>query len=207
MQRSPLKVSKLLQYCYVTHNARLLKTRIMEGHINLVSDGSYSPQHSIGTTAYRFVVFQGNVLIQGVCRTPGSSLSVNAYRSELMGLYIILLAHIIIYGELKIMSGEVLIGCENLGVISTSFVQDNSLTSASKHIDILWEIHSLRNRLPIVIRHRHVRGHQSEQERMVSSLAEINHQIDHLVKQLLIYYIQYPDTQKSIDIATNRWSI
>lgn len=72
----------------------------------MVSDGSYSPQHSIGMTSYRFEDYQGNILIQGVCRTPGSNSAVNAYRSELMGLYLVLLILQIICDELKITSGE-----------------------------------------------------------------------------------------------------
>ena len=60
---------------------------------------------------------------EGVCRTPGNQEDVNAYRSELMGLYLILLILKIVCEEYPITDGKVMMACDNLGGLKKALQQ------------------------------------------------------------------------------------
>jgi len=122
-------------------------------------------------------------------------------------MYLMVLILDIIHEQLTIKRGKVLLGCDNLGGLTRSFAYKDAAPISSKHFDILWEIHRIRERIPIEINYKHVEGHQSIEGRRKDRMAEMNHQMDLLAKEFLSYCMRYPDTQNHLDISNSRWSV
>jgi len=113
----------------------------------------------------------------------------------------------IIHEQLMIVGGKVLLGCDNIGGLTRRFTYNDAAPISSKHFDILWEIHRIRERILIEINYKHVEGHQSIEGRRKDRMAEMNHQIDLLAKDFLSYCMRYPATKNNIDISNPRWSV
>ena len=135
------EVEELFRFSYIYGNGDELVNKILSGQIRIVCDGSYSPDLNLGSTAYRFEDNKQNILAQGVCRTSGSEDVINAYRSEVMGIYLILLMLQLLCEDKSIKSGTVLIACDNIHGLFKSLKYDTTPSISSTHFDLFWEIY------------------------------------------------------------------
>ena len=98
------------------------------------------------------------IIIQGVCQTTGSNEDVNAYRSELMG--ILMLLKIVRYAirREEIREGGIILACDNEGGLKKSFLQKGTPSINTNHFDIVWEIIHLVKASSIQIKVYHVKA-------------------------------------------------
>ena len=113
----------------------------------------------------------GSQLIKSYVLTPGKSDDISAYRSELIGIYVGCLILKILVQHLQISNRKVTLGCDNEKAISLGLTSKYFSPVTDKHCDILWEIQSIVQSLPIEIMATHVYGHHDSLRRAKSQLA------------------------------------
>lgn len=168
------------------HIAQAIKHGTAQG----ACDGSYMPTRSqcIGTCAW--ILEDSSLpslhLCQGTALTSGwLPTDVNAYRSELQGIYTVLLALRVVTQLHNIESGSVRIACDNETAVELATHMNRALSTASSaHIDLLRSIHWLKQSLPIQITFVHVYGHQDRLTPLdcLPRLVQLNIRCDHMAK-------------------------
>ena len=88
-----------------------------------------------------------------------------AYRSELAGLFGLLVAVNILQKIGDFNDGEVEIGCDELSALRRSFWNGEEDTSSGQpHFDILSGLHGIKREMLTVWKYRHIAGHQEDSE-------------------------------------------
>ena len=197
----------LLRHTYLFADLKIVCEALRKGDWVIVSDGSFSLQAQKGTAVIIIEDSKGTPLIKTYVLTSGHKDDMSAYRSELIGIYVGLLILKLFVEHLNLHRKRVVVGCDNekavqLGLQSTSF----SLVTV-KHLDILWEIQSLRQKSNMIIESRHVYGHQSEEGRAKCQLAHMSHEADGIAKWYLRLCIANPEITISQNLGGEHWSI
>ena len=86
--RSNTDTADLLRYILVFVDKPTLKGLCRHEKLVIASDGSYHPKYRIGTAAIIIETESGISIAKGYCKTHGNKDDVNAYRSELMGIFL-----------------------------------------------------------------------------------------------------------------------
>ena len=133
-----------------------IKTQTLVG----VSDGSF--KDGIGTASFIIENLKGTERIVGLIDVPGHEDEQDAYRSELAGLYGILVVIKQLESYCNRIGGHIIIACDGKGALFKAFDTLKNVSTKSPHYDILGGIHSLRKCIDCNIIPIHVKGHQDE---------------------------------------------
>ena len=127
------------------------------GQAIAVSDGSYADNW--GTAAW--ILTNQHNSISGLCSIPGTSRFHNSYRSELGGLYAILLIVWAIEQVHSSLDIHLSIFCDGLEAIRKSSLPLNRARGSPTQYDLLGAIWHLRRNLRCQPSFHHVKGHQA----------------------------------------------
>lgn len=182
-------------------NGQHVAQAIINGTAHGASDGSYMPSRSKshGTAAWILEdsCTPGLDICYGTSRTTNWHPSdVNAYRSELQGIYMALLMLQSISNIHKITSGSIILYCDNEKAVHLASQTTLPLPSGLAHLDLLRSIRFLRSNLPFSTRIVHIRGHQ---DRLCPSWSltrpsQLNIACDILAKEFLCSLLRTPHT-------------
>jgi len=206
LQTMPEPIQCILQNTQVTCPKEELIDKIMQGSLSMVSDGSYHPDYIKGTAAFRIEDMNRKIILQGVCQTPGAPEDINAYRSEIMGLFALLVSIEWVCKNEEVNGGTITVACDNIRGLERCFSADQRPTCRSRHYDILQQVYDARQRIPIVFYAKHIKGHQTDDQRKGCQIAEMNHEMDLLAKAYLAHCLQFPQAVNQ-DFAGNCWSV
>ena len=83
----------------------------------------------------------------------------------------------------------------------------DSITVTTRQYDILWDINSLLQTLPVTVNIIWVKGHQSSINIQQNQLARMNDTMDSVAKQYAQYCIQHPMEQNDIQYGIQFWHV
>jgi hypothetical protein len=142
-------------------NGKILATAIQspEGMIS-ISDGSFKDNQ--GTACFTLLGPTTKGSIIGPMAVPGEKKVQDAYRSELSGIYgVVVMVHLICKVH-KIKHGKVQIGCDGLSALRRAIDQSGDVDPTTQHFDIIAAIRTWKNKSPIKWTSKHVLGHQDK---------------------------------------------
>ena len=174
-----------------------------------VADGSFHPTHMIGTTGFVFDDGSYNAIGVGGSRVPGPPACHCSYRSELFGIYLVMLIFQRTCNKFQIQKDRITIGCDNIGALDKGLGTQFFPSVQHKHYDIIWAIHSIRNEFPIEIAFLHVKGHQDDEKnyQTLDRWGQLNVLADKEAKRQLSWYINNPDYDRDIPLITPHWTV
>ena len=198
---------ELVKNTFFYSNDQHILHLLQSGEWTIVTDGSYSPNKKKGTAAIIIESASGTPLIKSYVLTPGVADDVNAYRSELIGIYVGCLILKLFREKCETGGQKVIFGCDNEKAVYLGLQSRQFSPVMTKHVDILWEIQSICRSLDIDIEALHVRGHQSQLQCEQSQLARMNAEADGLAKRYLSFCIMNPEVNISQDLGGCHWSV
>ena len=164
------------------NNGASIAEAIRQGTAISVCDGSYKTH--FGTAAY--VLQNGNQRdgrIIGANVTPGHPDDQNPYRSEIAGIFaVVVLVDAIIQAH-KILAGTIELACDCESGITAVFTHEYDSPSQPHH-DLIHEIRARIKASPIEWKFRHVRGHQDKyiSVQLLDLWGQLNVEMDGLAK-------------------------
>jgi hypothetical protein len=165
------------------HQANLpnLVRDIQQGTASAVSDGSYKNDN--GTSAFLLCADDVDNCIIGVNAVPGAPSEQSAYRSELAGVSGILMAIKLVCKKFKITSGSVEIGLDGQQALEAAG-GNWPLKVHQPDFDLLKDIRTKVQQLPIDITGHWLRGHQADHNdyQNLDTRAKLNIQADSIAK-------------------------
>jgi hypothetical protein len=184
VQARPTASKWSVQHFQSSDNGALLAKAIIDGDAIAVCDGSY--KNGKGSAAWVLEGASSEGRISGYNFPPGHSEAQNSYRSELAGLYGVLVMLKTICSLHKVTIGKITIACDNITALGKLDSQNLPQLSAAEH-DFLYAIRRILSALPISYELHHVKGHQDE-ERPKEDLDRwsiLNIEMDTIAKSVL----------------------
>ena len=146
---------------YRTPSISSILQDIRDGKVIGVSDGSFKDK--LGTACWILEDASGSERIVGLVEVPGHDDEHDAYRSELAGLFGLVIAVNTLLEIGKISTGEIEVGCDGLSALHRSFWHEvEDISSANAHFDILSELHGVKKGMDVNWKYRHIAGHQED---------------------------------------------
>jgi hypothetical protein len=134
---------------------------IWSGTTAAVADGSFKDMQ--GTSGFTLIQEFSHQHINGDNQVPGEDTDQASYRSELAGIYGVLLPAQMVCKIYAIDTGHMVVACDNESAAGQKAIEWHyPLKPANDHFDILSAIHQLCQQLPISMEFRHVEAHQRE---------------------------------------------
>lgn len=165
--------------------------------IMIVSDGSFHPEHEMGTAGW-FITTKKDYskMVIGDNIVPGDAQSQCSHRSELSGL-IGAVKHISYLCRLHgITDGDIEIGCDGLQAFRAATRHTWKSTTSISHFDLVTTLHSLIRATPLTITFRHVKGHQDKHKKFKDCdiWEQMNQLTDVHAKQVMKSYLSQGGT-------------
>jgi hypothetical protein len=158
------------------------------GTARAISDGSFKDE--FGTSALT-VVDDADTSILGLNIVPGHPDDQGAYRSELAGLFGIVLLVNLLCSWAGILSGGIEVGCDGLSALNKAF-DTWPLDPDDPHFDMLSALCTMIAASPLKWTTRHIEGHQDDDlTKALDFWALQNIQMDNLAK---VYWMQHSST-------------
>ena len=179
----------------------------LSGEWMIVTDGSYHPEYNIGTAAVVIEHANGTPLLQCWVKTPGRHDDLNAYRSELTGVYCGCLIIKIFELHCAAPAPKIVFGCDNETAVNTGLMATKYSPIMAKHFDLLWEIQHFVTTTDSKLQPVHVRGHQSWEACTRSQTARMNSDADMVAKRYLSQCIEDPTITIEEDVGGLHWSL
>ena len=171
----------------VPHLETMDSINIAEAIINnsaiAVSDGSFKQQH--GTASW---ILQGNDDYGEMCDqcvVPGHPDDQSAYRSELTGLYAMLIAVKMICQFHDIQEGTVTMACDGQSALNKAKFAYEAASPEQPQYDLIGAIWKLREESPITWKFHWVKGHQDDKKKtsFLDRWESLNVRMDTLAKE------------------------
>jgi hypothetical protein len=129
-----------------------------------VSDGSFMRSSLTGSAAMTLQGPTSKLAILCSCVCPGFPEDQSAYRSELIGIYQMVLTVYFLCQSFDIPEGLAVLACDGLAAISCFSSCDTPTPCTSKHFDIISATRRLMRDCPIQWNTRHILGHQLDRQ-------------------------------------------
>jgi hypothetical protein len=163
----------------------ILIAALTNGTTHAISDGSFKDK--FGTSAFTIVDDHISSII-GLNVVPGHPEDQSAYRSELTGLYAIVLVADLLCSWADITTGAIEVGCNRLSTLNKAF-DTWPLEPADPHFDMLSALRKMISDSPLTWTTRHIEGHQENDATVELDLwAKQNIKMDNLAK---VFWMQY----------------
>lgn len=140
-------------------NGEIVVQAIINGTALAISDGSFHKDY--GTVAW---VLEGDSSLGrlgGTAIAPGGAYDQSAYRSELTGVYAIIMTVKLLVEQHGITSGSIQVACDGLSALNMVF-SDATVSLDEPCFDIILASHLLLQASPLAWNHIHVEGHQDD---------------------------------------------
>ncbi len=152
----------LQQWCfselYCPDQAQVIAEALRAGTAIAVSDGSFQKAH--GTASWVLEGEDQHNHIQGDNVVPGDDEDHSAYRSELSGLYgIVITVHAICQYH-HIDQGSITVGCDGESALLKCFSTQQQISPRTDHFDLIVAIRQLMEATPVEWKPRHIPSHQ-----------------------------------------------
>ena len=160
------------------------KQAVENGSILAVSDGSFMPDTQIGAAAWVLEEPSTGTSIIGAMPTVGQKDLQNPCRSEITGIYFLLLHLFSLCKTHQITTGHINIHCDGLSAIQRlEYYRAGSFISGP-NFDVVNAITALRDKIPLTIEFHHIKGHQDKGSAYnnLTRLAQLNVLVDHHAK-------------------------
>jgi hypothetical protein len=158
---------------------------LLLGSARAISDGSFKDK--FGTSAFTIIDNQDTSIL-GLNVVPGHPDDQSAYRSELAGLFGIVLVVNRLCSWAKIESGGIEVGCDGLSALEKAF-DTWPLEPTDPHFDMLSSLHTQIAASPVTWKIRHIPSHQDlDPTAHLDFWALQNIQMDNLAK---VFWMQY----------------
>ena len=197
----------LIKNTFFFSNMEDIRSTLRSGKWRIVTDGSFSPIKMKGTAAVIIEDDIGRQLVKAYVLTPGDARDINAYRSELAGILVGMMILDLFAQHYSISNQPVLFGCDNEKAVHLGLTSKYYSPVTVKHMDLIWEIQSLRFGSKLQIQGVHVRGHQSAKTCQHSQLARMNAEADAVAKRYLGFCIHNPEVVISQHLGGTHWSV
>ena len=208
IQRAHPSLKQMLEKGRWSDDGHGMALALAAGTGRCVVDGSFHPEHKIGTAAWVLDDGDDNIQSTGSSRAFGNPTDMSSYRAELFGIYMALNLVHLLCNQFHITDGAIEIGCDNIVAIQKGLAEQFYPSIQHNNFDLLWAIHSLRDKIPIDIYFRHVRGHQDDIEGAVlDRWAQLNVIVDNEAKMYLSRIIQDPKIDSDIELVSPHWNV
>ena len=172
-----------------------------------VSDGSFKDQ--FGTASWVIENARGTQRITGNVLIPGHHTDHSAYRSEIGGLYGLVLMTELMKEVWGVSGGGITLGCDGLGALYQSVDVKYFITSCKQqHFDLISGIQGYIRPSAITYTPKHIKGHQDDiiDISKLDRWAILNIEMDFRAKD---YWQQMISNQHYFDFRTNKglWTI
>jgi hypothetical protein len=144
----------------LSDDGHTLATAIKEGDAIAISNGSFRDQY--GTAAWVLEGSNSNGRIVGAVIAPGTAKDQSAYRSELVGIYSILLCVKKLCNFFHITQGCIELGCDGQSALDKAFNHVALIKIEDSNYDLLFAIRTLWAYSPLTWKFCHVKGHQDD---------------------------------------------
>jgi hypothetical protein len=187
------------------NNGKSIADAISQGTAISVCDGSYKTH--FGTAAY--VIQDGDqreARILGANVTPGHPADQNPYRSEVAGIFAVVIIVEAITKAHGLLNGTIELACDCESGITAIFTHEYDSPS-QPHYDLIHEIRKKISTSPIEWKYRHVRGHQDKHinVKLLDRWGQLNVEMDGLAKA---YWNEtYNTVAPFYPISSHGWSL
>ena len=201
----PLSQHWSVQQCStLTQLAADVADAILAGTAIAVSDGSF--KDSFGTSAWTLRGDTNESFITGVNVVPGSDEDQSAFRSELAGIYGIIIATTVLCELHDIHSGCITVACDGESALDYVFDWDKKwLTASTPHLDLIAASRTLLRASPVQWKFHHVYGHQDDFVGPLDRWATLNVAMDGLAKAHWAHSVG--TVSSSFQIHAEPWSV
>jgi hypothetical protein len=161
-----------------TDDGGAIAKAITEGTAIAVSDGSF--KDAFGTAALVIEGPDSTNRLESTLVLPGLPKDQSPYRSELGGLFgIVVLVHLICKVH-NITSGSIEVGCDGQGALIQALEYAGDVDPSCQQFDIIAAIRFWKTKSPIQWRNRHILGHQDDiqAEHELDRWAQLNCEMD-----------------------------
>ena len=157
----PETVNWAILNSWVDDQGEYLAESIRQGTAIAVSDGSCHLVEQFSTSAFIMEGPDSQHRWKGVNVTPGMAKDHCSYRSELSGIYAIIVATQVLCRHHSITSGSVEVGVDAIETAKFIFERWRPITKSTKHADLIRAARAIADDTPIDWKFRHVEAHQS----------------------------------------------
>jgi hypothetical protein len=180
---SPIEERWVFDHIELEEGGTILAEAIRQGEAIAVCDGSF--QNQFGTAAWVLEGACPKGRIIGRVVVPGTAKDQSAYRSELAGIFSILLTVNKLCEFFNVDSGSLELGCDGQSALDKAFNQVSILQVGDSNYDMLFAIRSLWALSPIKWKFRHIMGHQDDHVALdkLDRWAKLNIEMDKRAKQ------------------------
>ena len=186
-----------LQQMLTTESIDEIIRDLVNGTAVAVSDGSYKDK--AGTACWIIENASGTQRIMGLVNVPGYGSDHSAYRSEIAGIYGIVLVIEMIQQVWGLQTGGVLIGCDGKSALKQAVDVDDSITTCQhQHFDLLSGIQGYIRDSSIVYKSIHIKGHQDDKKpyEKLDRMEILNVQADLYAKDYWAKLYSNPDKER-----------
>jgi len=190
----------------------LLAQALRQGTAQAICDGSFMPKRYPHLATAAWIIHTGSAshaTCHGVTQVHGSPGTINSYHAELQGMLSLLIAVNHLCSSHSIPTGNLVIGCDNKGVLWQVQRTFSYVPCATKHSDLIRAIHQVKRSCPLHLSFRYVPGHQDAFLRFedLPLLAQLNVQADLMAKQALHLLGQQQTAPLILPIPGLAWSL
>ena len=161
--------------------------QIKNGNAIAVTDASLSPITGIGASSFTITTTDLKTSCCGSHGVPKGISQLDSYRTELYGIFGIMVCLQHLVEEHEISHGNILIACDNKASINNAFQYNSRSNIKNGSFDIIWAIQKIHRCIPINIQYQHVRGHQDRTKTTLSLLETLNCIMDKRAGQYRTY--------------------
>ena len=162
-------------------DGRAIAAMIIEDRGKCVCDGSLKDKMGTAAGVPMGVTEEKKYIVMN--RTPGATSDQNSFRSELCGILANILIMQAIVRHHGIEKGTITLACDNESALWMAFGAEH-VTTGDSSFDIIRVIKKIIDDSQITWRHKHVKGHQDEDEdRVLDEWAIANVEVDRLADE------------------------
>jgi hypothetical protein len=199
IERLPIEWQSLLEGAQWPEEGRLVAEAISSRQAVAVSDGTVREGRGAASAVIEGLSSQAGIHLNAT--VPGNSASQASFRSEAVGLLMIVAAVTVICEHHGIQNGEVKIACDGKSALDACFSKSSKIDPGAAHFDVITAVRNLVRLCPIKFDPIHVKGHQ--ETRPLDRLGALNEDMDKACKEWWAQAV----TPKSEVFPTESWSV
>ena len=182
IRESPAAIKWAIGNYAVADGGEEIANAIKQGSAIAVCDGSF--KDAFGTVAYMIESDTSMNRLVAVLVAPGEAKVQSSFRSELAGLYGVVVMVNTICEQFGVTEGSIEVGCDCEKVLSQLFDEQLRYVPSTQQsdFDLRLAIRQKIDQSPIKFRYRHVAGHQDDGIEDLDRWAKLNVEMDALAK-------------------------
>ena len=172
----------LFQHSKFHDSGKLIAHAISSNKAIAVTDASVSQFSQSATVSWTITDRKLNVCGDGLAICPPLYHNCDSYGSELFGIYCILAMTFMVTGYYNIQTGSIIIARDNDASLDAGTLPQTNQKADQNYFDLIWEISSLLQKLPITIQKQNVKGHAEDFKPVLNRYEKLNILMDRKAK-------------------------